>query len=253
MIAPSPVSNTLPLLRTAVGVGTLGVALAVARHGGEALYAAAPGGDTLALPWASWVWAVAHLFGALAAVPLGYLVLSWAHPRRGLWREAAGNPAAAMQAAAHALGAVVVAAASWGGCDGGSLAVSAAFTVLGWLSIALVCAGHRVLTRYRDHEEIAAGNLAAALAAAGLHLAVALLVGRALAGQFLGWHAAITGFAIALLWVLLLWPLRELVLARVILRMPPADMDAAIGGRRDLWLGAAEATGYVVTALCVLW
>ena len=129
--------------------------------------------------------------------------------------------------------------------------MSAVFCLLGWAAIILICAGHRLVTRYRDHEEIAAGNTAAAIAAGGLHLAVAIVVGHAIQGQFLGWSQSLGGFAVALAWVLALYPLRQIVLARAILRSTPQAMDRAIATRRDHFLGAAEATCYVVTALYV--
>jgi uncharacterized membrane protein YjfL (UPF0719 family) len=127
--------------------------------------------------------------------------------------------------------------------------VSAAFWALGIAAVALIAAGHRLVTRYRDHEEIAAGNAAAALASAGLHLAIAIVVSRAILGQFTSWSESLTGFAIALAWVLALWPLRQLVLARGILGLAPKAMDTAVAGERDLGVAAAEALCYVVAAL----
>lgn len=108
-----------------------------------------------------------------------------------------------------------------------------------------------MVTPYHDHEEIAAGNTAAALASAGLHLAVAVVVGHAIQGQFLGWRPSLLAFAAALGWALALYPLRQVVLARLILRMSPKQMDHAVSAGRDHALGAAEGVCYLLTALCL--
>jgi uncharacterized membrane protein YjfL (UPF0719 family) len=239
-----PAASTLQrLLPAARGLALLAVALAVGQHAAAAL-AAAGGLDAPALAWA---WSVAHLVLALVGVPLGAQLLSRLYPLRGL--ESAPNDAAVLQATAHRLAAAAVAAAAWGGADAASLGVSAAFWALGIAAVALIAAGHRLVTRYRDHEEIAAGNAAAALASAGLHLAIAIVVSRAILGQFTSWSESLTGFAIALAWVLALWPLRQLVLARGILGLAPKAMDTAVAGERDLGVAAAEALCYVVAAL----
>lgn len=239
--APSVLGRLLPATR---GLALLGVALAVGQHDAAALIAA--GG--LEAPATAWAWAGGHLALALASVPVGAHLLHLAYPLRGL-EAAVGNDAAVLQAVAHRLAAAAVAAAAWGGTDAAAVGVSAVFWVLGVAAVALIAAGHRLVTRYRDHEEIAAGNCAAALASAGLHLAIAVVVSRAILGQFTGWGEALSGFAVALAWVLALWPLRQLVLARGILGLAPRAMDAAVAAERNLGVAAAEALCYLIAAL----
>ena len=230
-----------PLLRGVGGLALLGTALTIGQH----LASLVP-----ATPEA-WAWGAAHLAGGLAALALGHRVLTRAYPLVDLAAQGATNPAAALQLTAHRLAAAAIAGACWGGIDGPSLLVSAVFTVLAWVSVALICAGHRAVTRYADHQEVANGNVAAALASAGLHLAVALVVMRALQGPFLGWAPSLAAYGLALAWVLILWPLRQIVVARLLLHGSPRDMDLAVAGRQDVWIGAVEALAYVVTALTV--
>ncbi len=267
--APAPASGTSPaaeaataphvvapgrLFTAAWGLAVLVTVLGVGLHLGQSLLVTTPGSDPLgdrlvALPAKAWGFAGLHLLAALASLGVGYWLISIVYPRRHLGREAATNPAAAIQASAHLLGATAVAGVCWGGTDAHSLLVSAAFAGLGWAALILLCAGHRWLTHFADHEEIAAGNVAAALASAGLHLGVAVVVARAIQGQFTGWHDALTGFALACGWALALWPLRQLVIARLVLGMSPTAMDAAIATRQDPWIGTVEALGYVLSAL----
>ncbi len=178
-------------------LSVLGTIIGVGRHDADALADLTPNtlvlGERLAaIPFQAWIYAGTHLLAGLASLALGYLAVSFAYPRRHLAREAHVNPAAAIQASAHLLGAAVISTVSWGGCDAPSLLISSVFCLLGWLSLAAICAGHRVITRYADHEEIAHGNVAAALASAGLHLGVALVVGHAIQGQFTGWASSLT-------------------------------------------------------------
>ena len=256
---PSEDAVTASRLLTATwGFAVLATVLATVRHSTSAVLAGLPEGGLSTVPLLStvphlvWAYAAGHVVLALVALGLGYLLLSWAYPMRGLAAAArAGNPAAAIQAAAHVLGAAAVACACWGGADAGSVLISAVFSVLGWGVLAGACAGHRLVTRYADHEEIQAGNVAAALASAGLHVGIAIVVARAMTGPFVGWPDSLSGFAGALIWILLLWPLRQILLARVILRLDPKRLDTAVMQRQDPWLGAAEALAYVLAALCL--
>lgn len=238
------------------GMAVLAVVMGVGRHSADGILVLIPETGDLSerlavVPGTAWIFAALHLAAALASLALGYLLVSLAYPRRHLAREAHDNPAAAVQASAHLLGVTVIASVAWGGIDLASLGVSAAFCAIGWLVLILICAGHRAITRYRDHEEVADGNVAAALASAGLHLALALVVGLAMHGPFVGWQGSLTAFGLSMVWVLALYPLRQLLLARIILRLTPADLDHGIAQRHDPWLGAAEGLFYVLAALCL--
>jgi uncharacterized membrane protein YjfL (UPF0719 family) len=253
---PASVTTAGHLFSAIWSLSLLGTIIGIGRHDADALASfstdSLPLWDRLsAVPGEAWLAATGHLLAGIASLVMGYLVVSLAYPRRHLAREAHINPAAALQASAHLLGAAVIATVSWGGADGTSLVVSGVFCVLGWISLAAVCAIHRAITRYADHEEIAHGNVASALASAGLHLAVALVVGHAIQGQFNGWASSLAGFGRALVWVVALYPLRQIVLARFILRMSPAEMDAAVSTQHDTWLGAAEGIFYVLSAICL--
>ena len=267
----SPVGDAAALVATDVsparlvqggfGLALLGTTLVVGEHSGMALGGLE--GPWSAVPAAAWGWTAAHLAGGLLALVAGRWLIDRTYPLRGLSALALGspaaaaapavpgNPAAAVQATAHLLAASAIAGACWGGCDGPSLVVAAGFTAVAWAALLLICAGHRLVTRFRDHEEIAAGNLAAALPAAALHLAVAMVVVHAMQGPFLGWRDSLLAFAAALVWVVALVPLRQVVVARLILGLSPRAMDLAIAGRQALWIGAVEALAYLLTGLAV--
>lgn len=238
------------LVRGGSGLAVLGTTVAVIDHLG--LSSPAVGfADLGSVSLLAWMWAMIHVVGALGSLAVGHRLLTWAYPLAHLSTLGATNPAAAIQLTAHRLAAAAIAGACWGGWDRDSALIAVVFTVVAWVALALICAGHRLVTRFRDHEEIAAGNLAAALASAGLHLAVALVTVRALQGQFLGWWPSLAAFAFALVWVVALYPLRQLIVARLILRMTPQAMDRAVSVQRAVWIGAVEGLGYLLTALAV--
>ena len=257
--APLPSSGHLAsrLPQAVVGLAIFTIVLGVGRHLVDAISVLMPVAGSLserlqAVPMSAWGFAALHLVGALGSLVVGYVVISWAYPGHSLLqmaRTVPGNPAAALQAGAHLLAATVIATVSWGGCDAASLLVSAVFCALGWLALIALSAGHRLITRYRDHEEIADGNVAAALASAGLHLAVAVVVARAIQGTFDGWHDSLLAFGLALVWALALYPLRQVVLARLLLGITPRELDDRIMVHHDRGLGAVEGLCYVLTAL----
>ena len=246
--ATSHVDSPALLVRGSAGLALLGTVIAIVDHIGLSL----PSADGwLAIPGSAWGWAAVHLLGGLVSLHLGYRLLTRAYPLRDLATQGATNPAAAVQLTAHRLAAAAIAGACWGGCDAPSVGVAMGFTLAAWLALILICAAHRVVTRYHDHEEIAAGNLASALASAGLHLAVALVTVHALQGPFQGWRTSLLAFTVALAWVLALYPLRQVVVARLILGLTPREMDLAVAGRQAVWIGAVEGLGYLLTAMAL--
>jgi uncharacterized membrane protein YjfL (UPF0719 family) len=149
---------------------------------------------------------------------------------------------------------VVVAACSYGG-NLADLVVSAAFVGLGVLTLAVFQRLHRKLTRYADDQEIRGENAAAALSSAGLTIALAIIVGHAAGGAFVGWGASLRGYGLALLLALGLYPVRQILVKRVILGFPlslrGSRLDQAIAEDRNEVLGSVEGLTYVATALLV--
>ncbi|MEN9360316.1 MAG: hypothetical protein RL095_1851 [Verrucomicrobiota bacterium] len=245
------------LLRAAIALAVIGVSFSWMRqtwsfvnehrldssHLGEALSR---------IPASEWLWSAAHLGGALLTIPLALLLLSVASPFRALPALArAGNPAAVILLAAQIFAVSILAGSSWGGQDAASFAVAAGFTAIAVATLAITAALHRFLTRYDDAQEISDGNCAAALAAAGQSVAVAVLAAAALSGPFSGWTSSLKAYALSLIWIPLLWPCRQILLSRLILRGRAADLDAAVAQRRDLGVAAVEGLFYVALSLLI--
>jgi uncharacterized membrane protein YjfL (UPF0719 family) len=166
-----------------------------------------------------------------------------------------GNVAAGLAAGAQYVAAGLVAAVAIGGDDPRSIGLSLAFFALAVVTLQLFIAGFRALTVYDDAEQIAGENVAAALSHAGLSLAVAVIVARAVEGDFVGWAISLKGYGGVLLSALTLYPVRQVFVQGALLRAPiklrGGRIDAGIANDRDVGLAALEAATYLATALSI--
>ncbi len=165
------------------------------------------------------------------------------------------NTAAGVAAGAHYVACGIVTAEAFGGNDARGLLLSLAFYALAMLTLHLFVTLFRALTVYDDAEEIRGENLAAALSYGGLAIGVALIVGRALQGDFVSWSVSLRAYGASLPIVFALYPVRQLFVQSLLLggrlSLRGGKLDEAIQLRRSAGLGALEGTSYVATALAV--
>jgi len=166
-----------------------------------------------------------------------------------------GNVAAGIAAGAHSVATAIIVSKAISGNDLNTLGISAVFFVLAQISLHVLVSMFRFLTSYDDSEEIIGENVAAALSYAGVTIAIALIVGRAVEGTFLGWIPSLKGFGLALLYGLMLYPVRQIVVQGLLLGAPPSlhagKLDHAIARERNVGMGALEAIAYLATALVI--
>ena len=172
----APIDDTRALARTGTVAGAcLVLAGTIAGSGaGER-----PASD---LPWVAAFSAAGLLLAALAAA-----LLDRAYLPGGMGAELRrGNLAAGITSAAHRLACGIIAGHCLYGADLATLAVGAAFLVLGVATLLVFQVLHRKLTRYADDQEIRGGNAAAAVSNGGLGVALAIIIGHAADGSFTG-------------------------------------------------------------------
>ena len=167
------------------------------------------------------------------------------------------------QLAAHNVAAAIVVAGVYiatsltysGGLvgEGGGFWIMLLFFLLGQVALLGITYAFRRLTSYDDVQEIASGNVAAALALAGLLIAVGLIVRRAIAGDYLGFLPSLGSFLLALLLAVVLYPVRQVVVQWIILGGPihwrGSLLESEIAHDKNVAAGLLEATAYVTTAL----
>lgn len=167
-----------------------------------------------------------------------------------------GNAAAGIAAGGHAVATAIIVARALAGNDLRELGLSLFFFLLAQASLHLLVVLFRALTPYDDGDEIMGENVAAALSYAGLTIAVGMIVGRAVEGQFTTWAQSLRGYGFALAYGLLLYPVRQIVVQTFLLGSPlslrKGKLDDAIAKDRSVASGALEAIAYLATAFVVL-
>ncbi len=167
-----------------------------------------------------------------------------------------GNVAVGIAAGSHSLATGVLAANAINADDLRSLGISFVFFALAQATVLLLVMLFRWLTSYDDVEEVLGENAAAAVSYAGITVSVALLVSRAVEGDFTTWGESLPAYALVVGYAPLLYVVRQFVVGSVLLGVRPTlrggVLDRAIGRERNVGLAALEAAAYLGTALLVL-
>lgn len=240
--------------------GTAGRAIVEASQTIAVLIAtgAVVGGSVIGEDWKSdamWV-GVCGAASALLLVVLGRVSVAVLVGGRATKEIADGNVAAAVAVGAHQVATGVLLSHCVYGRGYGSLGVAVAFFATSWIVLHLLVLLFRALTAYDDAEEIIGRNLAAAVSYAGVVIALAIIIGAAADGDFIGWIPSLRKFGIALSFALLLYPVRQLVVQSLLLGEPLAlhagMLDSRVGRERDHAAAIVEAGAYIATALMVV-
>jgi uncharacterized membrane protein YjfL (UPF0719 family) len=162
------------------------------------------------------------------------------------------NLAAGLIAATHAVATGIVVAHCFAADSLANLPVGVVFFGISEVALVVLSLLFRALTAYADDQEILGENVAAAISYSGLLVALALVVGHAADGAFVGWIPALRSFALFLLCALLLYPVRQVVVAHLVLDLPitwrDGALDRAIAQERSWVVSCVEAAGYLATA-----
>ena len=139
--------------------------------------------------------------------------------------------------------------------EGGGFWILLLFFLLGQLALLGITYAFRWLTSYDDVQEIATGNVAAALALTGLLIAVGLIVRWAVTGNYTGFFPSLRSFLLALLLALVLYPVRQVLVQWLLLggamHWHNSLLDSEIAHDKNVAAGLLEATAYVTAALFI--
>ncbi|MGD0529754.1 MAG: DUF350 domain-containing protein [Polyangiaceae bacterium] len=197
--------------------------------------------------------AIGYVASTLAG-RLGVSLLLGAHSQAEVAR---GNKASGLATAGQLVASALVTSRAISGSDLHGLGLALTFFVLSQATLLVFVSLFRALTTYDDAEQIHGENVAAALSYAGVAVAIAIVVERALDGEgdFEGWLASLKGYGGVLLSLVALWPIRQLFVQTILLRGPlharGGALDVAIAERRSAGMAALEAATYVATALAI--
>jgi uncharacterized membrane protein YjfL (UPF0719 family) len=167
-----------------------------------------------------------------------------------------GNSAAGIVSAGGYIATALIIAGSVAGDSQGSWVSAVVFFVAGQAAFLIITWIFRMLTSYDDNKEILEGNVAAALSYAGLMIAVGLIVGHAVEGDFVNYYSSFIAFGKALLVVVALYPVRQWIVQGILLgsgfTIYGGRLDKEIKEDRNISAGIIEASVYVATALLVI-
>lgn len=207
--------------------------------------------------WSDLVGVCAYGIGGILAMTLTGMIFAAYSRWTGLkLREQVreGNNAAGVVSAGEYLAASFVVAGALTG-DGGAFLPTLVFWLAGVAALILLTHLFHLLTVYDDVAEVMRGNVAAAIGHAGLLIAIGMMVGYAVAGEFTGYREGFRGFGLMLLVVFVFYPVRQLIVQTLILgcgfRLRGGRLDQEIAEDQNLGAGLLEAFGYLATALLV--
>lgn len=170
---------------------------------------------------------------------------------------ARGNVAAGVAGGAHFVATGIVSAHAIAGEKLRDAGLSVLFFGVAIATLWAFVGLFRALTTYDDAEQIQGENLAAALSYAGLSVAVGIIVGAALDGDFVSLASSLQGFAVMALLAFGLYPVRQLLVQTVLLGARPSlrggTLDRGVGVDRNAGVAALEAATYLATALAITW
>jgi uncharacterized membrane protein YjfL (UPF0719 family) len=166
-----------------------------------------------------------------------------------------GNDAAGLAAGAHYVAAGVITSRAIGGTDFRSMGVSLVFFVIAQVTLHVFVSLFRALTTYDDADQIHGENMAAALSYSGALVAFAIIIARALDGDFVTWPESLRGYGGVLLLALTLYPVRQLFVQVLMLHSPftlrGGRLDRGIAVERNEGMGALEGAAYLATAFSI--
>ena len=166
-----------------------------------------------------------------------------------------GNTAAGLAAGSHFAPTGIITSRAIACSDLRGLSISFAFFALAQVTLHVFVTLFRIVTSYDDAEQIQGENMAAAISYGGVALAIAIIVARALEGNFTGWTSSLRGYAGVLVTLVALYPVRQVFVQMVLLgggfSLHGGFIDRAVAGERSEGIAAIEAVSYLATAFAV--
>jgi uncharacterized membrane protein YjfL (UPF0719 family) len=139
--------------------------------------------------------------------------------------------------------------------DGGAIIPTIVFWVAGVVALIVFTQIFRSLTAYNDADAVKSNNVAAAVASAGLIIAIGIMTGYAVSGNFTGYSQGFRSFGLMMLATVAFYPVRQIVVQMLFLgggfSFHNGRLDHEIAQDRNVGAGLLEAIGYIATALVV--
>ncbi len=133
--------------------------------------------------------------------------------------------------------------------EGGGVAATLVFFVIGQATLFLAARLYETITPFRVQDELASGNTAAAVAFSGTIVAIGIILGDAVSGDFLGWRDGLIWYAKSVVVCLIALPIARFLMDKLILI--GGDINREISEDKNLAAGFVEAAVAVSAALVI--
>ena len=192
--------------------------------------------------------------GILFLIFVSTIELRWILSKDALKSCREGNTAAGIAiAGSYIATSQVIAATVSGEGSGGTFVTAIVFFLVGQITLLLVTVLFRVLTSYKDTEEILKGNVAAALSYAGVMIAVSIIVSNSIRGDFTDYETSLKDFGFAMIGVVALYPIRQFLVQGILLgagfKLYGGALDDEISRDKNVSAGVIEAMTYIAAAI----
>ncbi len=198
------------------------------------------------------VYGIGGIFLLLVSTRLASRLLL--HNRAGNITESNAVSVGIVTASIYISGGMIISGAMTGEMTGEHLP-TVVFLLLGWAVFLLFLGLYRTLTDYNDYEQIFNGNIAVAISYSANMIAIGIIIGNAVAGNFEGWSTNLAGFGKSAAAVAMLYFVRQFLVQGLLLHLGitlyGGRLDREIAGKRNIAASAIEAATYIGVAILV--
>lgn len=137
--------------------------------------------------------------------------------------------------------------------EGGDLITGTVFWILGQLALIVAGLVYNWITPFDIHAEIEKDNVAVGVAFAGVLIAVGLVAGTGVSGDFVSWRDNLSFFTGEVVFGLLMLPMIRLVTDKLLLPGRRLTDELVHQERANIGAGAIEAFSYIAAAMLISW
>lgn len=137
--------------------------------------------------------------------------------------------------------------------QGGDLITGAVFWILGQAALVIAGLVYNFITPFDIHAEIEKDNVAVGVAFAGVIIAIGIIAGTGVSGDFISWQDNLSFFGTEVLFGLIMLPIIRLVTDKLLLPGQKLTDELVNQENPNVGAGAIEAFSYIAAAMLISW
>jgi uncharacterized membrane protein YjfL (UPF0719 family) len=137
--------------------------------------------------------------------------------------------------------------------EGGDLITGAVFWILGQAALVIAGLVYNFITPFDIHDEIEKDNVAVGVAFAGVIIAIGVIAGTGVSGDFISWQDNLSFFGAEVLFGLITLPIIRLVTDKLLLPGQKLTDELVNQEKPNVGAGAIEAFSYIAASMLISW